>query len=406
MRLRVEGFRSVREQEVALGPITLLYGPNGAGKSSLLYALFVLKNLLLAPNQPLPSFFNLGFLNLGGFREVVYRRNPQGTLALALEVEEAWQGERLRLRHGVALREPNWVEFAYTAWAEEDERPLLQARVEASLPYPGGALAPVPFSYKGTSLQLRWNGLAWTLESTPSPEVAAEVQDLLAHLNAPLERLRRVAFAPLGRGFTQPQYQPASFSGLPLREGEVATVLVQDPELELKVSAYLEEIAGRQLRARPQVGTSLFGLWVLDTATKVAHELVNEGFGVNQMVHLLAQALYRDTETLLVEEPEVHLHPSLVRRLARELARIALEEGKRFVLSTHSEALVSAFLGLVAEGTLPPEALVCYLAGKEAGETRFQPQRVTPDGRVEGGLLSFLEGELEDLRTLLSVRRG
>jgi DNA replication and repair protein RecF len=40
-RLRVLGFRNLREQEVELGPrVTLLWGPNGAGKTNLLEALF------------------------------------------------------------------------------------------------------------------------------------------------------------------------------------------------------------------------------------------------------------------------------------------------------------------------------------------------------------------------------
>ena len=41
-RLRVLGFRNLREQEVELGPsVSLLWGPNGAGKTNLLEALFV-----------------------------------------------------------------------------------------------------------------------------------------------------------------------------------------------------------------------------------------------------------------------------------------------------------------------------------------------------------------------------
>jgi DNA replication and repair protein RecF len=41
-RLRVLGFRNLREQEAELGPgVTLLWGPNGAGKTNLLEALFV-----------------------------------------------------------------------------------------------------------------------------------------------------------------------------------------------------------------------------------------------------------------------------------------------------------------------------------------------------------------------------
>src|SRR2546430_13105128 len=44
--------------------------------------------------------------------------------------------------------------------------------------------------------------------------------------------------------------------------------------------------------------------------TGVSTELVNEGFGVNQMVYFLAKALNADAGWTCVEEPEIHLHPS------------------------------------------------------------------------------------------------
>src|SRR4051794_10863581 len=40
-RIRVLGFRNLRQQEVAIGSrVTLLWGPNGAGKTNLLEAVF------------------------------------------------------------------------------------------------------------------------------------------------------------------------------------------------------------------------------------------------------------------------------------------------------------------------------------------------------------------------------
>jgi energy-coupling factor transporter ATP-binding protein EcfA2 len=398
----MRGFRSIVDQEVELRPLTLVYGPNGSGKSSLLYALLVLKNLLLNPNQPLASLFNLGFLNLGGFRDVVHRRDPSSVLGLSLGLPREWDEGDTRLHwQGVLLREGAVAEFTYRLLGDGDDRTFVEERLETSLPYPGQSSRRL--SLPGM-VPLLWNGLAWMPESPPPPELADATREALVHLNAPLEALRRVAFVPIARGFAQPQYQPASFIGLASREEEVATILAQDPELELKVSLYLEEIAERQLRVRTQVGTALFSLWVGEPSSKEVHLIVNEGFGINQLVYLLALALHRDTETLLVEEPEIHLHPSLVRRLARGLARIARQEGKRFLLSTHSEALVTAVLALVARGELRPDEVACYLAEKRDGVTRFQEQRVNEQGQVEGGLLSFMAGELEDLRAFLGVQ--
>lgn len=410
--LSVQGFRSVRRQSLEIRPITLLYGPSGGGKSSFLYALAVLRNLLVNPNQHPSALFNLGSVHLGDLKSVLHRRNPGEGLGVALEVAEDWEKDdhttlpSLYL-HGALLQEPDQVTFRYryTVISPNHPDPVLGQSLVASLPYPGNSVATTRLTFWGREVALRWNGLVWSPEDAPPSEIAEAVVGLLSRLNAPLERLRRTVLVPLARGFTKPQYQPTSFAGPPSREDEVATALAQSADLELKVGFYVEEITGYRLQVKTTLGTALFGLWAMDLESRVVHQLVNAGFGVNQTAYLLALALHGDTETLLVEEPEIHLHPTLMRRLAWALARIAREEGRRFVLSTHSEALVAAFLSLVARGELDPSELACYLVQKEAGETRVVPQRVNEEGQVEGGLLSFMEGELEDLRSLLGIDR-
>jgi AAA15 family ATPase/GTPase len=83
-RLKIANFRSIQDAEIEVAPITLVYGPNGAGKSSLLYALLVLKHVSLNPNQALDAFFNLAFVNLGGFRQVVFDHRKEATISLGL----------------------------------------------------------------------------------------------------------------------------------------------------------------------------------------------------------------------------------------------------------------------------------------------------------------------------------
>ena len=44
--LQLKNFRSIREAEIDIAPLTVVYGPNGSGKSSLIYGLLTLKNFL------------------------------------------------------------------------------------------------------------------------------------------------------------------------------------------------------------------------------------------------------------------------------------------------------------------------------------------------------------------------
>ena len=83
--------------------------------------------------------------------------------------------------------------------------------------------------------------------------------------------------------------------------------------------------------------------------------------------------------------------------MAYALVDIVHEEGKRFLITTHSEALVLALLSEVTRKRLKPEEVAFYLTNKEGRETHFERQEVNELGQVDGGLSSFMEGELEEI---------
>jgi predicted ATPase len=136
-------------------------------------------------------------------------------------------------------------------------------------------------------------------------------------------------------------------------------------------------------------------------------ELANEGFGTNQLVFLLAK-IHRDgTEVVCIEEPEIHLHPSAVARFVEHLVNTVKEPlailRRHFVISTHSEHLVTSLLGLVATGRLQPEDLAIYYASRQRYEADFERCEVTSKGQVKGGLKGFYEAELEAVKNLLQT---
>lgn len=412
LALIVKNFRGILEAKVEIAPITLVYGPNGTGKSTLLYAPLVLRNILLNPAQTPAGFFNLQAINLGGLREVTFDRDPTRavTLGLHLDSHEALVGFEVSLKD----QEGHLVSFMQTAGIKID------AEMVVSFPYTGvqrlerrlvlpPARPPLP-RVGPVQLVLIWNGLTWmpgaVPEALPEPhrKIAENyVADYVALLNAPFAQARQIGFVPLIRGFRQPAYGTSPLTPHLVVEEEVATLLALDKDLEYAVSMALEEIVGRQFRVRFIPGTHSFSLDTLDRSTHVAVELVNDGFGINQLVYLLARALHWETTLLCIEEPEIHLHPQSIRRLARFLARTAQEKGKRFLISTHSEPLVAAFLAEVAKGRLDPSDLACYASTKEGKVVRFVRKKVTADGQVEDGLGSFMAGEEEVVKALLGM---
>lgn len=64
------------------------------------------------------------------------------------------------------------------------------------------------------------------------------------------------------------------------------------------------------------------------------------GFGFSQVLPILVQAsVMPSNSTLLIEQPELHLHPSAQTKFA-EIVTEASQNGRRFIIETHSEHIV------------------------------------------------------------------
>ncbi|MEJ7677306.1 MAG: AAA family ATPase [Segetibacter sp.] len=74
-QIDISSFRSIKKQEIPIKKFNILYGPNGSGKSSVMYAAYVIRNFFVNPGQQLNRLFNLGFINLGGFDNVIYNKD-------------------------------------------------------------------------------------------------------------------------------------------------------------------------------------------------------------------------------------------------------------------------------------------------------------------------------------------
>ncbi len=398
MLLKIKNFRAIQDQQIELAPISVVYGANSAGKSSLLYALLTLKAAILNSNSSTSGFFNYGFTSLGGFDAVVFDHLKSSNIELSLQV----QTDDGTVEHGVAFGETQGI-FRFISKPEPFN---FDIETPVTFPYPGNLPVTVNRVLHDESVAFTWNGITAQLPAgqQSGPKTLEALSRLVARVNIPAELLRKIGMVPLKRGFSKPVYQTQPVSAALITEDEVATFLSTNKYLVSKVSHYLEKVLNQDFRVNVQPGTAIFSLDATDKKTGVATELVNEGFGVNQMVYLLAKALNPETLWTCVEEPEIHLHPSAVRAFARVLGDVVKNEGKKFVVSTHHEAFVLALLSLVAEGELPPQQLAFYFVRKEGKRAIFERQVIHDDGQLEGGLTSFMGGELEDLKSLLKGR--
>lgn len=391
----IRNFRSVEDASLELAPLVLLYGPTASGKSSFLYATQVIRNFVVNPNRQADGFFHLGFMDLGGFDECVF--NHESSRRVEITVHHKNEERTALFKLSLSKNEAELCQAV----------DKLSLRGKIAIPYGLNQTFPFTHTENEQEYQISWNGISCSVSpKQPTAETQQVAHRLAAQLNASAEIIKAMDIVPHRRGFFKPNYTVVPTSPAPTSEDEVASLVISDKNLIPRIAVYTEAIVDRDFRLYVPPGTATAFFQTTDKRSRTPMLLVNDGFGVNQVVYLLAKILRTGVQTIAIEEPEVHLHPTALRNLARQLYEIIKEEGKQLILTTHSELFLSSILTAVAEGAISPDAIKCYLCKKENRRTRLTLQKVQDNGQVEGGLTSFLEAELEDLRKILGVGEG
>lgn len=358
-RLKVQNFRSIESCDVECAPITIFYGPTSAGKSTLFYSLLVLRNFIVNPTQAVDGLFNLGFQSLGGLEACVFNHNLSNVLGIhALMNGVSSYGVDFRKADADISLRSEYITMA------------------TKVPIPYGANQAWAFTHveKEEEFTINWNGFASTVApKSGTPEAQARAVKIAEALNAPVEALKRVDICPHRRGFFKPTFTASPLTPTPTSEDEVATLIINDSSSAPRISIDTVEIFDRDFRTHtiPGTATTLF-LTTEQTGARIPGYLVNDGFGVNQVVYMLAKIHRTDVETVLIEEPEIHLHPTVIRKFARVLARLATEENKQLIFTTHSADFLLSILACVKEGLLNPAQLRCYHVSREKKTDTFQ----------------------------------
>jgi len=97
----------------------------------------------------------------------------------------------------------------------------------------------------------------------------------------------------------------------------------------------------------------------------------NDGFGISQILPLIANCLLYKDRLLLIDEPEVHLHPGLQAKIG-EFLFIMAKIGKKIIIETHSECIINQikYLTLCHEEMKENVASYWVEKGPESSEVR------------------------------------
>lgn len=358
--ITLENFKCFRKVEINPKLVTLFIGPNGTGKSGVLQALLLLKQ----------------------------SRDLRANLTLSGQLVSLTPDEFMF--HGSNGQSPTVAVSISGFGAEEPKETRLPAKFNIRLEYyPDGHRVSDP------------TGIQALLPQDERFEREESLRIRLAHLKA----IEAIEFVPAARGLVRPTYRlgphtvdQISITDLSQQENDVVTTLAYADPVVSNVSTWMKQVTGVGVKTNLVPSQSIRPVSVTPNGEV---SLVAEGFGTNALVQLLLElARAEEGATILMEEPEIHLHPKAQAELTSVIVEEAKASNKQVIMTTHSEHIANRLLTLVAERQLSPDdvAIYAFEKDKDTGECSAGEIEVTDRGQVKGGLKSFFEAHMEEMR--------
>ncbi len=173
--------------------------------------------------------------------------------------------------------------------------------------------------------------------------------------------------------------------------------------LKQAVNAWLAELGAASSIEVVDTGRLGYDVRVAQPGLASTVDLTAVGVGVSQVVPvILACLLSEPGGVVLLEQPELHLHPAMQQRLADFFLALA-ESGRQLLVETHSEYLITRLRLRVAEDRTNHVAdQLCVInASKKGPRTEFKQVTVNRYGSFEEWPEGFFDQAAEDSQALL-----
>ncbi len=380
--LRAQNFKSWKDTgELRIAPLTGLFGANSSGKTGILQALLVIKQSAEAPDPGRALY--LGDertpFDLGTFSDVIHGHNAD----LELSVRLCWQ-----------VRAAGSVEVG----CNEVDGDLHLSRFICKLGDKTLRVREESGGFSCTSDDVNWfdTESPWGLHTASVHQPDFALQSLLERVSylGPLrQRPRRAPYVwsgstPWGVGADGGGFAQALLSTLSGRRTvEAVAGALRDMKL---IDGFRIEVVAP--------GRRDYEIRLRKTGASAEVLLPDVGFGVSQVLPVLVLCYYADEgSTLVIEQPELHLHPAAQSELADVLIDVVKNRKMQIILESHSEHLLRRLQRRIAEGQFAAADAALYFCEMENGASKCTPLEITDDGFIRNWPKDFFGDEMGEL---------
>jgi predicted ATPase len=304
-----------RQQTLELKPMTVLIGKNSSGKSAVLKLLTLIENSLSGNFQE-PFLLTNNGIEIGGeFKDLIYGRRYGGQLSINLENDT----EKLRIVIGYDIRSNN---YEILSWILND------VEIDVSTEKFTGFLSE---SEKIKTLSLKTD-----------------------YISSYREGLKRYF-----------ENNRKTYEVIGTKGENVYLILIEDSltssqNIIKKVSTFYQDNFDGWKISVNENNTPPYQIELEKGELRI--NLKEVGLGMIHALPLVVSASIpaKEEKLIIIEEPELHLHPAAHGNLAQLFAESLTDTNKHYLIETHSQNFVLRLRALVAEDKLDKEDLALY----------------------------------------------
>ena len=422
-QITLENYRCFhRKQEVPLEPLTLLVGDNSTGKTSFLAIIRALWDCIYDYNHSdFPNFKEPPF-DLGSYDEIAHHQSKTSSSASSFEAGSIinqgfttkfkfaksgtvpkpvslWQIDGDNKIHlfldpqgnhkvHVATRRGKWQLRSNTDTHGRFAMSLLSLRIylpriirgifdrdrveyqENLIPINGSP----PFSKEDAHSILKAEFMGLDFSGVQRPFVSAPIR------SKPRRTYDPASLTPDPEG----DYVPMLMASLAMDDSQMWDELKQKLEDFGRDAGIFDEIHIKKLGKSGsdpfQVQIRKFG----KNRKGLKQNLIDVGYGVSQVLPVLTELLYPENYRMaLLQQPEVHLHPSAQAALGSLFCKVA-GQGRQLIVETHSQFLIDRIRMDLRDGktNLKPEEISILFFERNGTDVQIHPIKIDRLGNV------------------------
>ncbi len=416
----VERYRSfVQPTTVEIRPLTLLFGYNSAGKSALARVLPLLKASMGGAVYG-PLALDSDMIRDASYSDIRSQLSDRNQLSFGL----SWQGGEPTSIHHIEFRLSDRGKDGHVLekliGRDGKNRDVLEL---SDIPGERGRYKIKAKGQKEAIVSIPFSGLKPSIEELGSRQKGAlsesgkhlliECSERLQMIKRSVNWLNAVRASPKRRN----RYRglPDRFEGSGAWAPDVLAHREKDKGDDFlgTVSDWLERMFGHRLYVKA-LGED-FELLIQPTRDSLARvSIVDVGEGVGQVLSVLvlselaARGQFGEEPIVVLEQPEMHLHPRAEQALAEWMCGLVQQGSKpRLLIETHSENLLLFVQLAVAQGTLSPDDVQIYWTEMgEDGGSGLWPIPMNKAGKLEGWPHGVFSEDVEMARKLFLARRS